>query len=68
MVFVEVLDGYNHPSPHRSRVNQVYRADVVTLERIDDVLGHPADLSAVNGRVDQLRSQLPCRSKRRRST
>jgi hypothetical protein len=39
--FVEVLGGCSHLSHYRPYIRQVYPANVVTLERIEEALGIP---------------------------
>ena len=59
MHLVEVFECRSHLRHHRPRIGQVHAADVVTLERVDEALGHPVALRAAHRRVDRLQAQLP---------
>jgi len=58
MDFVEVLEGRRHLRHHRRCIGQVHPTDVVTLERIDEALGHPVALRTAHGRGDRPQAQL----------
>ncbi len=58
MGFVEVLKGGAHLGHHRSCIGQVHATDVVTLERIDEALGHSVALRTAHGCIDRLQAQL----------
>ena len=59
MHLVEVFECRSPLRHHRSRIGQVYAADVVALERVDEAPGHPVALLAAHRRVDRLQAQLP---------
>ena len=57
MHLVEVLEGRWQLLQHRSRVTQVHAGHVVTLEGVDEALGHAVALRAAHRRVDRLEPQ-----------